>query len=70
VGLTTDGHGEPYIHGFSEYSVGNLTCSKSFQSETEDVEETTDEDANYIIYSSEEIEDFLFNYKEEESNEE
>ena len=70
VGLTTDGHGEPYIHGFSEYSVGNLTCSKSSQSETEDVEETTDEDANYIIYSSEEIEDFLMNYKEEESNEE
>ena len=70
VGLTTDGCGEPYIHGFSEYSVGNLTCSKSSQSETEDIEETTDEDANYIIYSSEEIEDFLRNYKEEESNEE
>lgn len=70
VGLTTDGHGEPYIHGFSEYSVGNLTCSKSSQSETENVNETTDEDANYIIYSSEEIEDFLMNYKEEESNEE
>ena len=70
VGLTTDGHGKPYIHGFSEYSVGNLTCSKSSQSETENVNETTDEDANYIIYSSEEIEDFLMNYKEEESNEE
>ena len=71
VGLTTDGHGKPYIHGFSEYSVGNLTCTQTSQIEMTSVKESSEEEEEtYIIYSSEEIEEILINYKEEESNEE
>ena len=71
VGLTTDGHGKPYIHGFSEYSVGNLTFTQTSQIEMNKVDDNTEEEEEtYIIYSSEEIEEILINYKEEESNEE
>ena len=69
VGLTTDGHGEPYIHGFSEYSVGNFICTSSPKNEPAETEEKAEEEDNYIVYSSEEIEEILMNYKEEFSNE-
>ena len=58
VKLSLDGGGEPYVHGYKDHSVGNLTFLKG----TEDTSEATFDEkqfGDYEIYSSDEINELL-----------
>lgn len=63
VSFTTDGKAEPYIHGFDDYSVGDL-----FLNDIEETEESENSesmgDIEFVVYSSQEIEEILRNESE------
>ena len=63
VSFTTDGKAEPYIHGFDDYSVGDL-----FLNDIEETEESENSesigDIDFVVYSSQEIEEILRNESE------
>lgn len=63
VSFTTDGKAEPYIHGFDDYSVGDL-----FLNDIEETEESENNesigDIEFVVYSSQEIEEILRNESE------
>lgn len=63
VSFTTDGKAEPYIHGFDDYSIGDL-----FLNDIEETEESENSesmgDIEFVVYSSQEIEEFLRNESE------
>ena len=63
VSFTTDGKAEPYIHGFGDYSVGDL-----FLNDIEETEESENSesmgDIEFVVYSSQEIEEILRNESE------
>lgn len=66
VSMTTDGKTEPYLHGFDDYSLGDIFYDNS--AETNENEETVD-NIDFIVYTSEEIEEFLRDEMEEKSHE-
>lgn len=68
VALTTDGKTKPYIHGFDDYSVGDLFFQDIEEAEENENNESID-DINFAVYSSEEIEEFLRNESEVYANE-
>lgn len=68
VALTTDGKAQPYIHGFDDYSVGDLFLQDIEETEENENNESID-DANFAVYSSEEIEEILRNESEVYANE-
>ncbi len=68
VSMTTDGKEKPYIHGFSDYSLGELCYENSTSTEENEKNESMD-NIDFVIYSSEEIEDLLRDNEEEKSNE-
>lgn len=63
VSFTTDGKAEPYIHGFDDYSIGDL-----FLNDIEETEESENSesmgDTEFVVYSSQEIEEILRNESE------
>lgn len=63
VSFTTDGKAEPYIHGFDDYSIGDL-----FLNDIEETEESENSesmgDIEFVVYSSQEIEEILRNESE------
>lgn len=63
VSFTTDGKAEPYIHGFDDYSIGYL-----FLNDIEETEESENSesmgDIEFVVYSSQEIEEILRNESE------
>lgn len=63
VSFTTDGKAEPYIHGFDDYSIGDL-----FLNDIEETEESENNesigDIEFVVYSSQEIEEILRNESE------
>ncbi len=68
VNLTTDGKAQPYKHGFNDYSIGSL----SYEDANDDTETDEIYDVNpndYIIYSSQEIEEYLKELEENENEE-
>lgn len=66
VEFTTDGKAENYQHGFTDQSSLELLCQNLNDFNTDEVIPESD----YIIYSSEEIEEYLLNnFKEEQVNE-
>lgn len=68
VALTTDGKTKPYIHGFDDYSVGDLFFQDIEEAEENENNESID-DTNFAVYSSEEIEEILRNESEVYANE-
>ncbi len=58
VALTTDGKTEPYIHGFDDYSVCDLFL-KDFEELEENKNSESIDDIEFVVYSSEEIEEFF-----------
>lgn len=56
---TTDGQGETYAHGFDDYSVLEMDCFDKASIDTADVT-----DADYVVYSSDEIEELLLKMEE------
>lgn len=56
---TTDGQGETYAHGFDDYSVLEMDCFDKASIDTADVT-----DADYVVYSSDEIEELLLKTEE------
>lgn len=65
VKLTADGKGENFIHGFTDQSVLEFTLD----TETTEIDISDVKDANIIIYSNEEIEEYLLNLQEDSDNE-
>ena len=63
VSFTTDGKAEPYIHGFDDCSIGDL-----FLNDIEETEESENSesigDIEFVVYSSQEIEEILRNESE------
>lgn len=68
VVLTADGKTKPYMHGFDDYSVGELFLEDIEEAEESENIETVD-DIDFAVYSSEEIEEILRNETEEKTNE-
>ena len=64
VELTTDGKAENYQHGFTDQSALELLCLNPNDFETDEVISEND----YVVYSSEEIEEYLFNNFKEETD--
>ena len=63
VEFTTDGKAENYEHGFADQSKIEFQC---FNLENIEIDDDISE-SDYIIYSSEEIEEYLLNnFKEEQ----
>ncbi len=58
VSMTTDGKTEPYLHGFEDYSLGDIFYDSS--AVTNENDETVD-DIDFIVYTSDEIEEILRN---------
>lgn len=56
---TTDGQGETYAHGFDDYAVLEMDCFDKASIDTADVT-----DADYVVYSSDEIEELLLKTEE------
>ncbi len=65
VKLTTDGKGENFVHGFTDQSMLEFTLDI----ETNELDISDVKDANVIIYSNEEIEEYLLNLQEDSKNE-
>ena len=68
VALTTDGKTQPYVHGFDDYSVGNLFLQDIEEAKENENNKSID-DTNFAVYSSEEIEEILRNESEVYANE-
>lgn len=68
VNLTTDDKLKPYLHGFDDYSVGDLFLEGFEEAEENENRESYD-DIDFEVYSSDEIEEILRNEMEEKSNE-
>lgn len=68
VDLTTDGKVQPYIHGFDDYSVGDLFL-QDIEGAGENENNESIDDTNFAVYSSEEIEEILRNESEVYANE-
>ena len=66
--MTADGKTEPYLHGFEDYSLGDIFYDGSQGPETNENEETVD-NIDFIVYTSEEIEEILRDEMEEKSHE-
>ncbi len=64
VALTTDGKNEPYEHGFRDYTIGSLDFVET-DSATEPEEYDVDF-GDYVVYSSEEIEEYLDKISEDD----
>lgn len=56
---TTDGQGENYVHGFGDYSSYEL-----YYDDFKDIDINDLPKADVVIYSSEEIEQYLLNLQE------
>lgn len=56
---TTDGQGKTYFHGFDDYAVLEMDCFDKASIDTADVT-----DADYVVYSSDEIEELLLKMEE------
>lgn len=56
---TTDGQGKTYSHGFDDYAVLEMDCFDKASIDTADVT-----DADYVVYSSDEIEELLLKMEE------
>ena len=68
VSLTADGDMPPFEHGFKDYSIGTLAFEdRGKNTVLEEFDDINPDD--YIVYSSEEIEEYLNNLTEEQSNE-
>ena len=65
VSHTTDGKEKPYIHGFNDYSL----CELFYEESEEASENESIEDIDFVVYTSEEIEEILRDNKEEKSHE-
>ena len=68
VALTTDGKTQPYVHGFDDYSVGNLFLQDIEEAKENENNKSIDA-TNFAVYSSEEIEEILRNESEVYANE-
>ena len=68
VSLTADGDTPPFEHGFKDYSIGTLAFEdRGKNTVLEEFDDINPDD--YIVYSSEEIEEYLNNLTEENSDE-
>ncbi len=68
ISLTADGDTPPYEHGFKDYSIGTLAFEdRGKNTVLEEFDDINPDD--YIVYSSEEIEEYLNNLTEENSDE-
>lgn len=63
VSFTTDGKAEPYIHGFDDYSIGDLFLNDIEETEEGENSESMG-DIEFVVYSSQEIEEILRNESE------
>lgn len=69
VALTTDGKAQAYRHGFSDHSVGELFFTEMQGGNAEEPQEE-DTNTDYVIYSSEEIEELLREMEDPDEKEE
>ena len=65
VSMTADGKTEQYLHGFEDYSLGDIFYDGSQEPETNENVDNID----FIVYTSEEIEEILRDEMEEKSHE-